>query len=114
MLELRIPLKFNNTVVNADLKPRVKSGDVGHKKAILSGSIRSNDWQEGDSVVVKSSGAYGWVVDILNLERFDLVEWTGLKPLFIEVYLLDENESVLVHPADLIVWEQSNGTVPSN
>lgn len=106
-------IKFHNKVVNPPVnlltheKPKTRVGSELHKKSILKGTLKWSDWEIGDTVVVKNMvGDYGHVIDVLDLEQFDKVEWDGLKPKFIEVFMVEIMESVMCHPADLLLKDQ--------
>lgn len=103
-------IKFHNKLVNPPVnlltheKPKTRAGSDLHKKSILKGTLKWSDWEIGDTVVVKDMmGDYGHIIDILELEQFDKVEWDGLKPKFIEVFMVEIMASVMCHPADLLL-----------
>ena len=99
----RKPLPGTVTQIG-DQKPKVRHGSENHKRAIAKGSMSWNDWAPGDYVSVSTHpGDSGWVVDVLDMDKFDAIEWDGLKPRFIEVYMDGLQESILFHPADLFL-----------
>lgn len=86
-------------------KPRMLAGSEDHKRVIFSSGLKYNDWQMGDMVIVTTGvdgRPEGYIIDILGQEQFHFVEWSGLKPKFIEVYLMESNETIMCHPSDLL------------
>jgi hypothetical protein len=89
------------TVVN---KPHIKAGSDNHRRHIYTSCIKWNDWELGDYVetnVGKYCGYTGYVIAVLGHEDFEQALWMGMKPLFIEVYFPDTNDTDYFHPADL-------------
>ena len=85
------------------VKPRVKANSEEHKKVILQGNLRNCSYADGDMVeVLGRTGDWGYIIDVLDLERFDKVEWVNLMPRFMEVYLVESNDTIMVHPSEIV------------
>lgn len=97
--------EIHQSVVNlTPHKPKYLAGSENHKRHIFQSNLKWSDWKMGDEVEVNNhhvKSAVGWIVDCLTPDQFESVEWDGLKPRFIEVYLNAIQDSVLCHPSDL-------------
>lgn len=91
-----------NIVVAPEEKPRHVAGSVAHKAYIFDKHFKAwcqnvNAHSMGEDVKVK--GDKGTIIDVVI--DFDLIEWDGLKPKFLEVWLYGAQTTQLFHPSEL-------------
>ena len=79
-------------------KKRYVVGGADHKQAILRHALKNTYFKEGDTVYAYD-GEEGTIVDICP--HYDKIEWNGLKPLFIGVWIEDYQCSLYFHYSDL-------------
>jgi hypothetical protein len=114
MLTLRIEKYTNPKVIYTPIKekdkPRFQNGSNEHKEYIYNRSLHhvnesADDWRIGTKFRIRcqhrGKGQVGQLIHVLT--NIDMVEWSGLKPRFIELYYPngDVGDMDLFHPSDL-------------
>lgn len=76
------------------------SGEHGgddHRKYIHQRALKGCNWEEGQFATMKRNR-----VQIMGIEKdFDKVQWAGLSPLIVEVWIPGTDEFYVIHPNDL-------------
>lgn len=83
-------------------KPKIVAQSEEHKKLVLRGVLKTNDFQPGDSVWSKADKRLeGSVIDVLDFDSWEMIEWDRLRPKFVEVFWYATAESTLHNPSEL-------------
>lgn len=105
MLTYRIEAKQTKRDSQLELLPLTKAekkryvvGSPQHKQSILDHALRNTIFKEGDTVET-DIGEIGSVTDICP--DATKIEWKGLKPLFIGVFIEEYHCSIYYHYSEL-------------
>lgn len=77
-------------------------GTVEHKKFIHRRAFTKCKLHEGQHV--RYNGKMGIIVDILDEDAWDAIEWTDLECRFVHVFFYDDQSEELFHPNSLKVY----------